>query len=577
MANKAIWAACLGVVAVLAGRSGAQVLPNGVSAGDTTTDSTVLWTHSTVTGNVRFDISTDPSFGSILASYNASVTDSTLPVKADVAGLSSGTRYYYRAVAPDVGQTTVGGTFKTAAAAGQHTGFRFGVSGDWRGELAPYPAINNVASRQLDVFSKLGDTIYADYATPDVNIPQATTLADYRAKHNEVYSSHGGSNAWANLQQSTSILSMIDDHEVTDNFEGYQFASHDPRYNVSDPTVRVNQTQLFKNGVQSFHEYNAIRNETYPVIGDARTDGQAKLYRARQYGADAAVFQVDARSFRDEGLTDVTNPTDPVQVGTFLAQSFNPTRTMLGKRQLADLKADLLASKDAVTWKFIQVPEPIQNLGVAAAADRFEGYAAERTELLKFIDDNHINNVVFVSADVHGTSVNNLTYQNGVGQPQIKTNAFEITTGSVAFDAPFGPTVLQLAAAIGIQGLPTEAQYRLLPRAQQEAIWQQVVNAQVTPLGYSPIGLEDSGLNVQLLQGAYTATGTYGWTEFDVDAVTQDLLVTTYGIPYYKVGEAIDPNIQPTIVSQFRVAPIPEPTAVGVLVPLAGLALRRRK
>ena len=116
MTNKAIWAACVGVCAILAGRAGAQVLPNGVSAGDTTTDSTVLWTHSTVTGNVRFDISTDPTFGSILASYNASVTDSTLPVKADVAGLSSGTRYYYRAVAPDVGQTTVGGTFKTAAA-----------------------------------------------------------------------------------------------------------------------------------------------------------------------------------------------------------------------------------------------------------------------------------------------------------------------------------------------------------------------------------------------------------------------------------------------------------------------------
>jgi phosphodiesterase/alkaline phosphatase D-like protein len=96
------------------------------------------------------------------------------------------------------------------------------------------------------------------------------------------------------------------------------------------------------------------------------------------------------------------------------------------------------------------LPEPIQNLGVIAASDRYEGYAAERAALLKFIDDNNISNVVFVSADIHGTLVNNLTYQLGPGLPQIPTNAFEISTGSVAYDAPFGPTVLQLAAAVPV-------------------------------------------------------------------------------------------------------------------------------
>lgn len=54
--------------------------------------------------------------------------------------------------------------------------------------------------------------------------------------------------------------------------------------------------------------------------------------------------------------------------------------------------------------------------------------------------DNQITNVVFVAADVHGTIVNNVTYQTAVGQPQQSTSAFEVTTGSVAFDAPFGPT-----------------------------------------------------------------------------------------------------------------------------------------
>ncbi len=49
-------------------------------------------------------------------------------------------------------------------------------------------------------------------------------------------------------------------------------------------------------------------------------------------------------------------------------------------------------------------PEPIQNLGVLIAEDRFEGYAAERTQILKFINDQHIDNVVFVTADITARS-----------------------------------------------------------------------------------------------------------------------------------------------------------------------------
>ena len=44
----------------------------------------------------------------------------------------------------------------------------------------------------------------------------------------------------------------------------------------------------------------------------------------------------------------------------------------------------------------------IQNLGLFHAEDRYEGYAAERTDLLKFIKANGINNVVFIAAGLHG-------------------------------------------------------------------------------------------------------------------------------------------------------------------------------
>src|SRR4030065_8902 len=101
-------------------------------------------------------------------------------------------------------------------------------------------------------------------------------------------------------------------------------------------------------------------------------------------------------------LPTVTNPFDANEVEAFLFSTFTADRTMLGLAQLECLKNDLFDSQqEGIIWKFIIIPEPIQNFGIINAEDRFEGYAAERTELLKFIHDNHIENVVFIAGDFH--------------------------------------------------------------------------------------------------------------------------------------------------------------------------------
>ncbi len=562
-------------------------LPNGVAAGDTTSTSAVLWTRSLATGDLQFEYSLDASFTSGVTSVFRTVTDVSAPVKAEIAGLQSGSRYYYRAT--DAAGDTVSGTFKTAAEAGQRTGLRFGVTGDWRGELSPYPAIANAAGRNLDLMLALGDTIYADFPSPAVPAQQAQSLAEFRAKHSEVYSARFGLNAFADLRASTSWLATIDDHEVTNDFAGGAAPSSDPRF-AGQSGAFINETMLYNNGLQAFQEYNPMREEVYSGTGDPRFDGKPKLYRERTYGQDAAMFLLDARSFRDEGLEAVANPLDPAEVGAFLAASFDPTRTMLGRTQIDDLKHGLIdAQNSGVTWKFVHVPEPIQNLGVVNASDRFEGYAAERTEILQFINDNNIENVVFVAADIHGTVVNNLTYSESPGGAQIATGAFEISTGSVAFDAPFGPTVIEIAAQAGIPGVPSLPFYESLPREQREQLIEALINAQLAPLGYDPVGLDnnlaqaDGLIDAELLLGAWTATNTFGWTEFEIDADTQDLLVTTYGIDYYSEAELLaDPDailaLTPEIVSQFRVRAVPTPGS-GMLIAgaLAIGTMRRRR
>jgi hypothetical protein len=207
---------------------------------------------------------------------------------------------------------------------------------------------------------------------------------------------------------------------------------------------------------------------------------------------------------------------------------------------------------------------------VLAASDRFEGYAAERSDILGFIHTNRIRNVVFIAADIHGTLINNLTYQpSSLASPQISVRSWEITTGAIAYDAPFGPTVLDLAAGVPSGSgtllsqflaslkLPNRTAFdALLTPVQKDQAMTGLVNSQIQPLGYTPLGLEDSGLDFRVEIGGSVATFTYGWTEFEIDSATRALRVTTYGLPSYAANQINDQLLlaQPAVVNRFTVS-----------------------
>jgi 3-phytase/alkaline phosphatase D len=539
------------------GHGTARTFPNGVASGDVTTTSVVLWARSSVRGPVSFEVARDPWFRDVRARRWIQSWDPQVPVKALVGGLAPGSRHYFRATAAN--GRSAQGTFVTATPPGRRNGLRFGVSGDWRGELAPYPAVANAKGRGLDFFVLHGDTIYADYPSPALPLPQAETLEDYRLKHAEVYGERFGLNTLADLRAGTSVLATIDDHEVTNDFAGGAPIGSDDRFS-GDPDALINDSELFENGLSAFQEYNPVRDLFYRTPGDPRTDDERRLFRYRQWGDDAAVLVLDTRSFRDPGLAPA-NPFDPTDVGRFLVQSFDPRRTLLGRAQVEQLKRGLLrAHRRGVTWKFVMVPEPIQNLGPVGASDRFEGYAAERTEILRFIRAEGIRNVVFVAADIHGTLVNNLTYQESPFGPQIPTDAFEVTTGAVAFDAPFGPTVVELAQGLGLLTPVQVAYYGSLPREGKDAFVAGLVNSQVAPFGYDSLGLAGSPVAAELRQGGWAAVHVFGWTEFRIDARSQKLSVDTWGIdPYTEADLSADPagviDRRPRVVSSFTVDP----------------------
>ncbi len=567
----------------------AQSLPQGVACGDVTQTTAVLWARPVKAGTLTFEWGTHPSFAVIEGSSVAAVTDPTVPARIPVAGLTPDTAYYFR-VRYNASGASAGGRFRTAAALGTITGLRFGATGDWQ-QAPPYPSLQNVAARDLEFFLKLGDTIYADTPTPaQPGVVQARTLGQLRTKHAEVASERPqapGFNAMRDLAASTALLATIDDHEIVDNFAGGALPGDSPDAPdvhpgepplFVDPVPFVNLTAAYQVALQAFREYHPLELRDWNLPGDARMDGRPRLYRYHTYGSDAAMILLDSRSFRDAQLPPVSDPLDPQAIGAFLFATFTPGRTLLGGAQLAQLESDLLAAEQAgVTWKFVTIPEPIQNFGPLNAEDRFEGYAAERSALLRFIRDQEIRNVVFLAGDFHGNLVNNLTYQDVPFGPQIATGAIEMVVGPAAFyNGLFGPAVVNLALGAGLITPAEKAFYDLLPVApdaddvpnDKDDFVKALLVEQTTALGYDPIGLDDNlpqanGLfTASLLQGDYVVCHNYTWAELEIDAATQELLVTIWGIPPYSEADFLaDPAgtiaLQPQVVAQFELAPQP--------------------
>jgi alkaline phosphatase D len=84
-----------------------------VVSGETTATSTVLWTSTTVAGNVCFEYATDPKFENIRGLATVPVSTPSMPVTVQLSYLVPDTRYYYRIT--DATGTVATGTFSTSS------------------------------------------------------------------------------------------------------------------------------------------------------------------------------------------------------------------------------------------------------------------------------------------------------------------------------------------------------------------------------------------------------------------------------------------------------------------------------
>ncbi|MDQ0095600.1 alkaline phosphatase D family protein [Paeniglutamicibacter psychrophenolicus] len=440
-------------------------LPSGISTGDVSTNSAVLWSRASGPGRLHATLrAADEQGDRLTGRFARTVTLSgsqahagtDFTAKINARGLPAGTRFNMELYFEDESgrrSETGTGSFSTAPAPGKGrnresaaqsfvwtadtAGQGYGINEEIGG-MRGYAAM---AATKPDFFLHSGDTIYADgpmsaeMTEPDGNIWRnmlteevskvAETLNEYRGRHRYNMMDANLRAMYAQVP----VIAQWDDHETVNNwYPGEIF--EDPRY-----TVREVDT-LAARGRRAWQEYMPIADVR--ALRPGTGFEAARIYRQVRRGPHLDVFALDMRSHKG-----------PNTAGLETRQT-----ALLGEEQLQWLIRSLRDS-DA-TWKVIGndlplgliVPdgkgqESISNAEHGAPLGR----ELELARLLSEIKKHDIKNVVFLTGDVHYCAAHHYSPERAAFSD---FNGFwEFVAGPInagsfgpnALDGTFGPRV----------------------------------------------------------------------------------------------------------------------------------------
>lgn len=278
--------------------------------------------------------------GTRLLAHEAQVTPAEGYLKAAVSGLAAQTTYRYAFFDEQDSARSAIGTVTTAFGSGCRRAVTVAATTCTSARFAPYESLEVMAKHDFDVLCHLGDMSYND---------GAVTLEQFRAKWRATMRDPG----YRALLPRAGMLITWDDHEFDNNIDAQTF----------DP-------ERLEAGKKAFYE-------TLPVTRQEND----RLWRSHRWGDTVEFFLLDSRLERKRE----TAPTDDA--------------IYLSKEQLAWLKQGLEAS--TAHFKVVLNSVPITDMPAfwVGEADRWEGYASQREDLVAFVAN--LPNVWFLSGDFH--------------------------------------------------------------------------------------------------------------------------------------------------------------------------------
>ncbi len=361
----------------------------GVLSGDPTPDGATVWTRlSDVEGHgtVELEVARDRGFHKVAARGLIRTSPGlNYSVKSRVVNLRPYEEYYYRFTTR--GSESPIGRFRTALPPDSRQPVRFAFWSCQDYTFGLFNAHRLLADEDIDFVVNLGDYIYAEayFSAGDGvggirtdPIGFSETLEQYRAK----YALYRTDPALRHMHSLFPMISIWDDHEVEDNYAG-----------GAGPTGGLAPELRYSTARQAA-AYRAFF-DSMPTYG-AKGPGNNRIYRGMRFGKTVDLLLLDQRQYRAD------QPCGDAQVGPACADLDAP-RNFLGRRQMNFAKKRLASSQAA--WKVIanqvMVMPTIYPGGNYIGFDSWQGYPRERHELLQHLRRKKVEDVVFVTGDIH--------------------------------------------------------------------------------------------------------------------------------------------------------------------------------
>ena len=363
-----------------------------------------------------------------------------------MGGLKPGKRYFFRFVGRRSKSAT--GSFTTAPKPSQAKTVEFAWSGDQDfnsepGQTKPYwndGGVLRQMKKEKNAFNvMLGDTIYSDSEVPGRLNPIALSVKQKWAK----YKINLKNRSLQALRGSAGYYSQWDDHEFVNDFspEGELVRQQRERQ-------RLDAVQARRAGVPRLRA-GALDEAQRPVslLPLGQEPRRCSSSTSARSAAPTPTRATCATTRRPASRT--SRPTAPQSTRTLfsavtpsLAQPVSPAcldrinapnRTFLGKRQLAAFKKAV--KRSTARFKVVMNEMPIQQYYILPY-DRWEGFAAERAALLRYLQQN-VKNVIFLTTDVHATLINDARFKTLESGGPENSGITDMTVGPVA-TANFG-------------------------------------------------------------------------------------------------------------------------------------------
>ena len=387
-------------------RPNANPFTLGVASGDPRHDSVVLWTRlapepfdpdgsagmSRRSVRVDYEVAEDERFRTVVNRGSAIATAALgHSIHPEILGLLPDRHYWYRfRVGQQVSPTGRTRTTPHPRSSPRELTFAFASCQAWHD--GHFTAYDHLAKEDLDLVVHLGDYIYESalktndrgVALPSAFRTETFDLARYRLRY-ALYKSERP------LQRAHAAFPWIqttDDHEVENNWADHRSQADKER--DQDPKVFLRRRAV---AYQAMYENMPLRYRQMPNGPDVR------LHRRLSYGTLADFTMLDTRQYRSDQPCGDGDSAD-------CNQRYDPDQTMLGGKQKRWLLRGF--SNSPARWQVIGNQAPMGQTDIDPSRkttrvylDPWDGYVAERNEVLAQAQARGVRNLVVITGDRH--------------------------------------------------------------------------------------------------------------------------------------------------------------------------------